>query len=469
MLNDLQAKTRGIIEVERIEGKFKKLALEEADWLIGWAKETGQPDDVIDQLMAVRGRIVRLMIIEGLIPAPTLEERVKGRIAFQLERLGRNLEEGSEARKLVGLLRLKLDALREVEDVEARLKQLAAEELEMLIGAARESDESDTVIDTLMKALETTKLLIELERRKGDPNFVSGPVELLVSSQASDSVVRYDGFTGDFIDVFVPAGTGGMSVPHSVTFGPDGNIYVTNRNVSSVQRFDSATGAFIDDFVPAGSGGLGDPHSLVFGPDGNLYVNSRGTNNVLRYDGTTGAFIGDFVTTGSGGLDGPHGLAFGPDGNLYVSSTRNDSVIRYDGTTGAFIAVLDSAGDGGLDAPTGLAFGSGGSIYVSSLTSSPSEDYLTVLAGRRQWIATTNFTGCPSGPPDSFANSAVLTTSAKFLMRWAGPSARAFLCRLTPKRNSLSRLWPVQISDHSPFTFYSPRSRNCRNPLPCPA
>ena len=71
--------------------------------------------------------------------------------------------------------------------------------------------------------------------------------------------------------------------------------------------------------------------------------------------------------------------------------------------------------------------------------SSPSEDYLAVLAGQRQWIATTNFAGCPSRPPDSFANSAVLTTSAKFLMRWAGPSARAFLCRLTPKRNSLSR------------------------------
>ena len=104
---------------------------------------------------------------------------------------------------------------------------------------------------------------------------------------------------------------------------------------------------------------------------------------------------------------------------------------------------------------------------LSGRASSPSEDYLTVLACQRQWIATTNFAGCPSRPPDSFANSAVLTTSAKFLMRWAGPSTRAFLCRLTPKRNSLSRLWPVQISDHSPFTFSSPRSRNCRNPLPC--
>ena len=59
---------------------------------------------------------------------------------------------------------------------------------------------------------------------------------------------------------------------------------------------------------------------------------------------------------------------------------------------------------------------------INMLTpSSPSEDYLAVLAGQRQWIATTNCAGCPGRPPDSFANSAVLTTSAKFLMRWAGP------------------------------------------------
>ena len=45
--------------------------------------------------------------------------------------------------------------------------------------------------------------------------------------------------------------------------------------------------------------------------------------------------------------------------------------------------------------------------------SSPSEDYLTVLAGQRQWIATTNFAGCPGRPPDSFANSAVLNYLGK--------------------------------------------------------
>ena len=35
-----------------------------------------------------------------------------------------------------------------------------------------------------------------------------------------------------------------------------------------------------------------------------------------------------------------------------------------------------------------------------------------------------------------------------------------------PQRNSLSRLWPVQIRDHSLLTFSRPRRRNCRKPRP---
>ena len=80
-----------------------------------------------------------------------------------------------------------------------------------------------------------------------------------------------------------------------------------------------------------------------------------------------------------------------------------------------------------------------------------------MLAGQRQWIATTNFAGCPGRPQIALRIAPCSLPRQKFLMRWAGPSTRAFLCRLTPKRNSLSRLWPVQISDHSPFTFSSPR------------
>ena len=42
-------------------------------------------------------------------------------------------------------------------------------------------------------------------------------------------------------------------------------------------------------------------------------------------------------------------------------------------------------------------------------------------------------------------------------LRWSPPDVVYtpidVTSRLTPKRNSLSRLWPVQISDHSPFTL----------------
>ena len=87
---------------------------------------------------------------------------------------------------------------------------------------------------------------------------------------------------------------------------------------NDVLRYNGATGAFIDVFVSSGSGGLNQPEGLTFGLDGNLYVGSQATDEGLRFNGATGAFIDAFVSTGSGGLFEPEGLVFGPDGNLYV-------------------------------------------------------------------------------------------------------------------------------------------------------
>ena len=52
--------------------------------------------------------------------------------------------------------------------------------------------------------------------------------------------------------------------PTSVRFGPDGNLYVDSRRNSRVLRFDGATGEFIDTFVPQGTGGLNAPNSMLF-------------------------------------------------------------------------------------------------------------------------------------------------------------------------------------------------------------
>ena len=67
------------------------------------------------------------------------------------------------------------------------------------------------------------------------------------------------------------------------------DLFVSSNITDKVVRYDGTTGALIGIF--ASGGGLRFPTGLVFGPDGNLYVTSNGTNNVLRYDGTTGAFI----------------------------------------------------------------------------------------------------------------------------------------------------------------------------------
>ncbi|MCC6322013.1 MAG: hypothetical protein IT438_11330 [Phycisphaerales bacterium] len=58
----------------------------------------------------------------------------------------------------------------------------------------------------------------------------------------------------------------GLVFPADITYGPDGNIYVANASTNSVLRFNGATGAAMGTFVAAGSGGLSVPSGLTFGP-----------------------------------------------------------------------------------------------------------------------------------------------------------------------------------------------------------
>src|SRR5690348_10418837 len=118
-----------------------------------------------------------------------------------------------------------------------------------------------------------------------------------------------------------------------------GDLFVSSYYTHSILRYDGSTGAFLGTFVTSGSGGLSYPRGLTFGPDGNLYVASEqvsansGTNAVLKYDGTTGAFLGTFVSDGSGGMNTPIALTFGPDGNLYVGTGGNRGPLKYNGST----------------------------------------------------------------------------------------------------------------------------------------
>jgi hypothetical protein len=205
---------------------------------------------------------------------------------------------------------------------------------------------------------------------------------LYVVSESTSAVLRYDPVTGASAGTFIASGAGGLEDARGLLFR-NGYAYVTSAGttttgagVNSVLRFDAATGApagvsgLPGDavFISSGSGGLTNPSSIVFGPDGNAYVSSTASssNAVLRYNGTTGAFIDAFVPSGSGGLDGPIGMVFRPDGYLYVVGWRSNSVLRYQTSSGAFVGAVVPSGSGGVSSPIDLLFDANGNLLVTS-------------------------------------------------------------------------------------------------------
>ncbi len=248
-----------------------------------------------------------------------------------------------------------------------------------------------------------------------------------VASAETDEILRYDGVTGAFIDIFVSAASGGLDEPEGIAFGPDSTgddipeLFVASRATDQVLRYNGATGAFIDifadtgfagptglafgadptgddipelyiggfdsdnvvevngetgaylrDLVPAGRAGLDGPVGLSYETGEKLYVASANDNSLLYFDAITGAFVDEVVVSGLGGLDQPQYFVIGPDANgdgdeeLYITSFGNDSVMRYNANTGAFVDDFVFSGNGGMDGPTGVHFLADGTLIVSS-------------------------------------------------------------------------------------------------------
>ncbi len=196
---------------------------------------------------------------------------------------------------------------------------------------------------------------------------------LHVASAGNDQILRYDGTTGAFIDAFIAPGTKGLAVgvldyPVDQAIGPDGNLYVSSQLNDSILRFDRVTGQFIDVFVPPGTGGLDGPSGIKFHA-GDLFVAGRFSNEVYRFNGATGALMSVFVP-GTAGLNQPFGIEFDGAGNLLVVSGSSNSVLRFDGVTGASLGAFVSSETGGLSLPIDLTFGPDGALYVASFNDS---------------------------------------------------------------------------------------------------
>ena len=162
--------------------------------------------------------------------------------------------------------------------------------------------------------------------------------------------------TGAFIGTFITAGSGGLSNAKAIIWGPDGNAYVSSYSNSEVIRYNGTTGAFMDVFA-AGGGGF---EGIAFGPDGDLYAASYGNNDVYQFD-DTGALV---RTIGSAAeLDGPFGVSIDPAGNLDVASRTSGTIETFDTSNGAFLGTLAS----GLTNPAYISAGNS-SVYGEAVT-----------------------------------------------------------------------------------------------------
>ncbi|HKY34616.1 MAG TPA: RHS repeat-associated core domain-containing protein [Polyangiaceae bacterium] len=136
-----------------------------------------------------------------------------------------------------------------------------------------------------------------------------------------------------------PADTVALDVPSGVAVGPDGSVFISERDGARVRvvtpdgfiRTFAGTGVpgFSSDGQRATAAQLSDPRGLALGTDGSLYIADQKNNRIRRV--TPDGFIQTVVGGGDAELrdgqlptqvklDKPDGITFSQDGALYVAT-----------------------------------------------------------------------------------------------------------------------------------------------------
>ena len=184
--------------------------------------------------------------------------------------------------------------------------------------------------------------------------------------------------------------------PHSIQFGPQGDLFVCDIGNQRIRRISFKTG-LVSTFSGTGRKGktvnggridkvdLNGPRAIDFNGD-QMWLALREGNSVYRLDLSKGTIHHEAGTgkrgfSGNGGparlstLSGPKGIAIGPKGNVYLADTESHSVRMIDRATGnlELIAGDGKSGDGPegqdpkkcrMDRLHGIYVDANGSIYV---------------------------------------------------------------------------------------------------------
>jgi sugar lactone lactonase YvrE len=144
-----------------------------------------------------------------------------------------------------------------------------------------------------------------------------------------------------------PAAEARIFGARAVKLGPDGTVYILERQGSSLRAVDAATGIIATIAGTTGRGYSGDggpalaavfdaPKEMAIDHDGSLLIVDTENHALRRIDHGTGVVTtiaggrkgggGDGGPAAEAGLDRPHGAVVGPDGAIYIGDTNNHRI-----------------------------------------------------------------------------------------------------------------------------------------------
>jgi streptogramin lyase len=201
-----------------------------------------------------------------------------------------------------------------------------------------------------------------------------------------------------------PARDAQLSGPNGLALDEAGGLYIADTVDYAVRRVDTTTGIITTvagvlgvsgntgDGGPATSALLSRPEGVIVAPDGDLYISDIELSTSRKVDNSTGLITTVAGTTPGGSGDGgpataaqfygPQGMAFDADGDLYIADRYNAAVRKIDMDTGIVTTVAGTLGRRAAPA----------------------------TAARRRVRCCTNPIPCPSTTPATFTSRTCVTT-----------------------------------------------------------